>query len=602
MTDLFDAGLALGAGGTLAEFNRAGNLDAADVHVASCLGRLAGETDPEVLLAVALAVRAPRTGSVLVDLSRIADQLAGAADQADPVGDTPEPDWPEPEGWRTRVAASPLVASGVLHLEGTNLSLDRYWRDEQLLGASLEARSTPFPGVDGAVLEDGLDRLFRPAPGAGPDLQRRAAATAVLRRFTVVSGGPGTGKTTTVARILALLHEQAPATGGRPPLVALAAPTGKAAARLQEAVRQSAAGLDCPPAVREAVAGAAASTLHRLLGSQPWASTRFRHHHDNLLPHDVVVVDECSMASLSLMARLVDAVRPDARLILVGDHEQLASVEAGAVLGDIVGPAGTGTATGAMAEAVVVLRRRYRYEGAIAELASAIQADDGDATLAVLRGGAGDVVWLEPDQDTGPLREAAVAAGTALRAAAVGGEDRAALDELGRFRLLCAHREGPFGAAAWRALVEGWLGEAGAGPGPGGRWYPGQPLMVTGNDYDLGLWNGDTGVVMTRPEGRLEAVFDRSAGVLACSPGRLGRVETIYAMTVHKAQGSQFDTVAVVLPEPTSRILTRELLYTAVTRARGRVILVGSEESVRAGVGRPIARASGLRGRLWGEA
>ena len=316
------------------------------------------------------------------------------------------------EPWLAGVARSPLVTVGEddaadgrpLRLAGSGLYLDRYWREERRLAADLRAFSDAAPGdVDAALLADGLARLFA---GEADASQRLAAAAAVLRRFAVVAGGPGTGKTTTVARIVALLAEQA---GGAPPLVALAAPTGKAAARLEEAVHAEAETLPVGESVRAQLRALDASTLHRLLGWTPASHSRFRHHRGNRLPHDVVVVDETSMVSLWLMARLVESVRPEARLVLVGDPGQLTSIEAGAVLGDIVGPAegrlrmrpaarrALAAATGAPVDAaeapervsvgdgIVVLDRVHRFGGGIAAVAAAIRVGDPDAAVAALR-------------------------------------------------------------------------------------------------------------------------------------------------------------------------------------------------------------------------
>jgi exodeoxyribonuclease V alpha subunit len=276
--------------------------------------------------------------------------------------------------------------------------------------------------------------------------------------------------------------------------------------------------------------------------------------------------------------------------VLVGDPAQLASIEAGAVLGDIVAAPDPG---------IVVLERVHRYGGAIAKVAEAIRAGDADATVDAL----GGVTWIpvdaaaEPDA-LGPVRDGAVACARAVLDAARKGAGREAIDALGSFRLLCAHRRGPYGVSAWTARIEGWLAEALDGFGAGGEWYVGRPLLVTENDYGLGLFNGDTGAVIATGEGRVSAAFERHGDVVHLSPTRLAAVDTVYAMTVHKSQGSQFGTAAVLLPDAASPILTRELLYTAVTRATERLVLVAGEEAVRAAVARPVARASGLRRRL----
>ena len=592
-TDVFEARLALHAGGLLRAFNDAGVLAPADVHVARRLAELTGEADESVVLAAALAVRAPRLGHVYVDLATI--HRSATVDVEEPVDLATLP-WPPADAWPGRLHASPLVGVGEdgagadrpLRLVGTSLYLDRYWREERRLAADLVAlRDRPPAEVDEARLAAGLARLFGEAPG---DRQRLAAEAAVRRRFAVVAGGPGTGKTTTVARIVALLHEQAAATGAAPPLVALAAPTGKAAARLVESVHEEAGNLAVGEDLRERLLALDASTLHRLLGWKPGTHSRFRHDRGNRLPHDVVIVDETSMVPLSQMARLVEAIRADARLVLVGDPGQLASIEAGAVLGDIVASPDDG---------IVVLDEVFRYGRGIDVLAEAIRAGDADAVL----DGLAAVTWIPVDaaraeEELAPVHDAAVAAARSVTEAARAGAGADAIRELGRFRLLCAHRRGDHGVSAWTTRIESRLAAELPDFGAEGDWYVGRPLLVTQNDYGLRLFNGDTGVVVAAGAGQVAAAFERGGEVAELSPTRLAAVETVYAMTVHKSQGSQFDTAAVILPDPSSRILTRELLYTAVTRARRELILVGTEEAIRAAVARPVARASGLRWRL----
>jgi exodeoxyribonuclease V alpha subunit len=248
----------------------------------------------------------------------------------------------------------------------------------------------------------------------------------------------------------------------------------------------------------------------------------------------------------------------------------------------------------------------HRFGGGIADVASAIRAGDADAALAALAGSGGDVTWIAVDPAApeapaalAPVREAAIDAGRAVFTAAHAGDAAAALAAVGRVRLLCAHRRGPHGVATWMDRVEGWLADAVPGFEPSSRWYAGRPLLVTENDYGLRLYNGDTGVVVATAAGRLTAAFERRGGIVEVSPSRLAAVDTVHAMTIHKSQGSQFDTAAVLLPDPSSKLLTRELLYTAVTRARSQLILAGTEDAVRAAVTRPVARASGLRRRLW---
>jgi exodeoxyribonuclease V alpha subunit len=342
----------------------------------------------------------------------------------------------------------------------------------------------------------------------------------------------------------------------------------------------------------------------------PDARSRFRRHRGNRLPHDVVIVDETLMVSLSLMARLVEAVRPGARLILVGDPGQLVSVEAGAVLGDIVGPAGdpgfeAGAGPAYLRDAVVVLRHVHRFGKSISRLARAVSAGDADAAVEALRDGGDEVTWLPPDvaeadaDATQLVRELATRAAGAVHAAAADGDATGALRALEGFRLLCAHRRGPHGARDWMRTIERWLAADLPGFDGSREWYVGRPLLVTSNDYGLKLYNGDTGVVVRAGDDRIAAAFERAGGVVEFAPTRLGAVDTVYAMTIHKAQGSQFGTVAVIVPPATSPLLTRELLYTGLTRAgsgRGRRDRGRGAHRRRAAGG----RASGLRERLWG--
>ncbi|MCO7275319.1 exodeoxyribonuclease V subunit alpha [Cellulosimicrobium cellulans] len=636
-----DPRLAVGVRAWLAAFNAARVVSAADLRVALRLGHLTGEQDDQVLLAVALAVRAVRSGSVCVRLDDLGSLELPEDEEAARTDATDLP-WPDRTAWASAVARSPLVAAGVdgpadrpARWVGGALYLDRYWRDELAVRHDVDGRlaADDLP-VDGDRLDAALARLF---PAADDTRQRLAAAHAATRRLTVLTGGPGTGKTTTVARLLAVLHDaalptssSAGTTSGAALRVALAAPTGKAAARLQEAVREVVAGFP-DAADRERVGAPVATTLHRLLGFRPGSSTRFRHDAHHHLPHDVVVVDETSMVALPLMARLLEALRPDARLVLVGDPDQLASVEAGAVLGDLVhrapvappATAGVVVATADVALAgspppavgevddravlgngVVRLRTVHRQDrdSEILPLAAAIRAGDAEATLALLRAGHGTVQFLETPDDVpdeavlATVRADAVAAGTLLVEAARAGDARAALDALARHRVMVAHRRGPAGRGRWAAQVEAWVEEATGHYATDSPWVAGRPLLVTTNDAEVGLYNGDTGVLVAEPGGvGVVAVFGDPRAPLRVRTHRLPPVETVHAMTVHRAQGSQFERVTLVLPPATSPLLTRELLYTAVTRAQSFVRVVGSEDAVRTAVTSPVHRASGLR-------
>jgi exodeoxyribonuclease V alpha subunit len=528
--------------------------------VAQRLTTLAEDTDERVALAVALVVRALRGGSVCVDL-RSAQEQVGIADLA------------------AAVQASRLLGEPpILRLNGDLLYLDRYWLEEQQVCDDVLAMMATKPA--GTVPDTA--RLFP----TGYEEQRAAAEVALSQGLTVLTGGPGTGKTTTVARLLALLVEQATMAGNARLRIALAAPTGKAAARLQEAVQLEVARLD--PSDRETLIGLHATTLHRLLGSRPDTSARFRHHRGNRLPHDVIVVDEASMVSLTMMARLLEAVRPQTRLVLLGDPDQLASVEAGAVLADLVD--GLGDAK------VAALKTSHRFGESIGELATAIRIGHGDRAVEVLRAGGEHLEWIEAPDPRERLRNVLVPQALALRAAAILGDKGAALATLDEHRLLCAHRRGQFGVQHWNRQVERWLTEA-TGEPIWSSWYAGRPVLVTANDYGLGLYNGDAGVAVVDGEA-LRAVIGGAGETLTFATSRLADVETMHAMTIHKSQGSQADEVTVLMPPEDSRLLTRELFYTAVTRAKKRVRVVGSEAAVRAAIERRAVRASGLAQRL----
>jgi exodeoxyribonuclease V alpha subunit len=611
------------AEGLLAPFSLAGVLNPADVHTAQTVCRIGDETDELVRLALALTVRALRNGSVCIDLRTV---HATAFDEAESTIEMAELPWPDSEAWLAACHASPLVANGAdqpsgrpMRLANGLLYLERYWQQEELVRLQLQRRyAAPAPEIDQFRLAAALLRLFN-HNGLRPDeadRQQLAAAVSALGRVSVLAGGPGTGKTTTVARLLALLRDQP----GPELRIALAAPTGKAAARLEEAVRAATAEL--PPDDQQRLGDLNASTLHRLLGWLSSSRSRFRHDASNPLPHDVVIVDEMSMVSLTMMARLLDAVRPSARLILVGDPDQLSSVEAGAVLADIARAPGIPDADlgrrlveldlisdGEVppVHGVVQLTHTWRFGGSINELARAIRTADPDAAVAVLRSGANDVQFREVDLEStsidassgalaGMAAQVRGAGADMLDAARVGDIPRA-LAALDRHRLLCAHRHGPYGVLRWGIEVERWLVESIPGYGDDGEWYLGRPLLVTANDYEMSLYNGDTGVIVQTPSG-VRAAFARGAAAKLYPPVRLDAIQTVHAMTVHRAQGSQFDTVSFVVPPPDSPLLTRELLYTAVTRARRQVNLIGSEEAIRRAILRPANRASGLRNRL----
>jgi exodeoxyribonuclease V alpha subunit len=600
--------------------HRRGVLSELDWHFARVLARIGGETDEDVLLAAALVSRHVGAGHVCLDLTRVAERLVPLDDAGEPLTGY---EWPAPAAWLAALRASALVAAPggaentPLVLDARNrLYLRRYWQHEQRIIGAIRSRIASDVQIDSPLLTAGLERLFPDARGGAAVDQRSAALAAVTRRFCVISGGPGTGKTYTVSRILALLVEQALYAGVAPPRVLLMAPTGKAAARLMESIRRDAATLACDEAVRAAVP-TDASTIHRALGTVPGRLAEFRHGRDRPLIADVVLVDEASMVDVALMARLFDALQAATRVILLGDQDQLASVEAGAVLGDICNAGGDAsqsfpratsderraTSSGAIHASIVQLTRSRRYgpQSGIGRLARAINAGDADAALAVLREG-GEVALHGPGSNGELGAELAAQIEVGLQPYLGAVEGLAQLRALERFRVLCAHRRGPLGAVVVNQQIEQLL--TGRGLVRGGEvFYARRPIIITENDYQLSLFNGDVGVI-TRdrddPSVRVACFIGADGAPRFLFPARLPAHETVFAMTVHKSQGSEFDEIAVLLPAQASPVVTRELLYTAVTRARERVVIYAAPEAICHAVNHPVERASGLRDALWG--
>ena len=488
---------------------------------------------------------------------------------------------PTSEGDERFLFASPLVSDGgptPLILHNHRLYLHRYFHYETRLAKQIRgvAAITLAPELDGSL----LDRYFDDS-GPGVDWQKEAAKVALHRALTLICGGPGTGKTTTVVKILALLLQTAD--GQREPAVALAAPTGKAAMRLSEAVNKSLTHLHLPERIKNALP-TSASTLHRLLGVRR-GSPQFRHNRDNPLAWDVVVVDEASMVDLALMSKLVDAIKPGARLILLGDKDQLASVESGAVLGDFIK---------SLSENTVELQKTYRFTVGIKQLAEAINGADCAVAWALLQDSRVTNVSLLPEELIAFISKRYVPFMTMVNQ--TGTVDLQKLFTLfNSFRVLCALHYGNRGVDPINRQVELALMQRGFPCRPD-SWYPGRPVLITRNDYSLDLYNGDIGICMKDPgNGDLIVWFERAGGGWRnYPPSRLPSCQTVFAMTIHKSQGSEFDEVLVVLPEEDNRILSRQLVYTAVTRAKKTVRLVAENEILRLALSRNIERASGL--------
>ncbi|BCS52155.1 exodeoxyribonuclease V subunit alpha [Geobacter sp. SVR] len=591
-------------------------LSVLDHHFADFINGIDDSPGRELWLAAALTSAAASRGHACLDLAE------GSGQGVLPFQPGERLLTPQTEPWQQVLAACSTVGQPgdytPLVLDGAGrLYLHRSWNHECLIAEGILARSAAVT-FDRELLQKGLDRYF-PSGDGQTDWQRVAATAAVTRGFTVVSGGPGTGKTTTVARILALLIEQA---GARDLRIALTAPTGKAAMRLRQSILQAIERLELSDEVRERIPDDV-QTIHRLLGVS--GSTGFRHNRSHPLECDLLVVDEVSMVDLPLMARLLDALPLSARVILLGDRDQLASVEAGAVLADICNhgrqvpfseafrsllrdtgtplpdaePA-SGSAHAPLADAVVQLRTSYRFgdASAIGTVSRLINAGEAGKAFDLLQSGShADLLWRQIPEGAAfeEAFAAAVTEGYAPYAAATSPE--AGLEQLERFRVLSPYREGLGGVRHLNRLAEHALGLR----RPEGQTCSGLAVMVTGNSYELGLFNGDTAVLMKAEDNdRMTAFFsDPHGGLRSLSPLRLPPWEPAFALTVHKSQGSEFDRVLLILPDRISEALSRELLYTAVTRARSRIEIWGTEEALRFAVERRIVRNSGLRDRLW---
>ncbi|MBT3054607.1 MAG: exodeoxyribonuclease V subunit alpha [Candidatus Thiodiazotropha sp. (ex Codakia orbicularis)] len=594
----------------LRSLNRQNLLNDLDLHLAEYLMAEADTPSPSLALAIALTSRATSDGHVCLDLGEVAGRAL--FDEAEMVVQAPGL-----EEWRVELRHSGIIGGPgdwqPLILDGRNrLYLHRYWAYERRLGDALLQRARSDDQViDREGAKKALAILF-PVHGAdATDWQKVAVATAILRPLTIISGGPGTGKTTTVLRLLALLRLQP---GGDALRIALTAPTGMAAARLQQAIQQAKASTALSKE-QLATIPEQASTLHRLLGMNR-SGTGFRHHRDNPLLFDVVIVDEASMVDVALMAKLLDALPHAARLVLLGDRDQLASVEAGSVMGDLCigcdGPddefarqlseitmqpvaAGEDSAS-ELKNSVMELRQSYRFdpESPLGQLAKAVNRGDAQQARQLLHNGGEVLGRLAPGGDVARL--VASRFGKLFKAVGSGAPVASLFALLYEFRLLCVVREGPFGVNALNGAITRQLIRAGQIENHD-DWYPGRPVMLSRNDYQLDLYNGETGIVLPHPERKheLAVAFQGSDGqVRWISPSRLPYCETVYAVTVHKSQGSEFQEVILQLPDQRSAVLCRELVYTAITRSRQRFTLIGDDAIFDAAVTHPMRRSSGL--------
>ncbi len=600
----------------------AGVLQEIDFHFARSVRRLDPGASEWVPAAAALCSRAVQAGHVCLDLVQLVNTPL-----VDSRGERHDVAWPDPSQWAEWLSRSPLVGkvgeACALVLDGDRVYLPRYATYQMELADALTKRARERCEIDEQALSSSIQRHFG-APSAAEqaaDHQRLAALLCACRLLTIISGGPGTGKTTTVAKILTILTELALDAGQAAPRITLLAPTGKAAQRLSDSLANGLLQLNVSEEVR-ALVSVEASTIHRALGTSARTPTRFVRNRHRPLTADVVLVDEASMVDLALMSKLVEAVPSRARLLMLGDKDQLASVEAGAIFGDIFnadadhsysddfaelaarhGVPGlpAGGAPAGLQDCTVHLERNYRYgdDSTIAKLATGLRRGNSAAVVEVF-GEGGSVAWIRPQADSdvfdSQLQELIV---ENYRPLLTRVDPATRLKALSNFRVLCAHRAGARGVSGLNELAEKALARADLIT-PDVAAYDGRPIMVTENDYQTQLFNGDVGVLCKDAEtGRIWAWFAAADGVRRLPVSRLPQHETVFAMTVHKSQGSEFDHVALVLPEGPSPVLCRELIYTGVTRARERITLFGAEEVLRDGVDRPVLRASGLRQALW---
>lgn len=592
-----------------------------DWSLAEFVAELSGQDTDGLLLAVLALSAATAAQHACVDLRLLAGTAVSLSlhnsEQCSEPPQDPGLLYPELADWLKQLEACPIIGQpGSPHpliLSDTRLYLARYWHYEAALAEWVHQRQAE-PELERSELRARFDSLFGVAQpeSDGPDWQRVAAVSALASRFCIISGGPGTGKTTTVAKILALLLEQTPTLR-----IALAAPTGKAAARLKTAIQASSESLALPPMIQQQLAALPASTLHRLLGAR-WAAVEFRHHQNQPLDYDLILVDEASMIDLALMVKLLWAIPPHARLILLGDPDQLASVEAGCVLGDLcalaraeafspprlkllseLAPARPGSYLSALQpldDLLVELKVSWRFgaESGIGQLARAIQAGQTQAAEAILQEpGFAEVRRqdLPGSQDWMMALGEQVCQGFAAYLQAA--NPQLALKAWEEFIVLCALRQGPLGVEGLNQMIEYLLTRQGYLQLSRDGWYHRRPVMITSNDESLGLYNGDIGVCWQDETG-LRVWFQAEDGLRGISPLRLRECETAWAMTVHKSQGSEFRHLLLILPERDSPILTRELIYTGLTRARQSALFWASAERLQQAIERPIRRQSGL--------
>ena len=607
-----------------------GYLTDIDVHFAKFITGLGKNNDPDIFLAAALVSNATENGDVYFDLASMAKRpVFMGLEQKRTVK------WPNLSSWLQKIRQSPVVGSPgdyrPLILDRKNrLYLYRYWDYEKKLSESILHRSgEDFRDLDVTRLTDSLKRLFPQNKDDEFNWQMVAAYIAAIKRICIISGGPGTGKSFTMAKILALLLELY----GKEKLnIFLTAPTGKAAARIVESINDAKKTLNSPWDIIEAIPSEA-YTIHRMLKTIP-GSPYFQHNHKNPLNTDVVVVDEASMVDLALMSKLLWAVPFDARLILIGDKDQLASVETGFVLGDICDrenvhafsecfcnkfeavtqqkiefPLNEHKTSPGLYDCMVVLKKNYRFTGGsgIGELSVAINRGEIHKVVHLMKNKSDQIFWKKISQPDDLLRSLPQTIIKGYSDYLNTDDPYRALELFNRFKILCAVKIGSMGVNAVNRLAEQVLireGLIAPDRSFSNPWYKGRPVLITRNDYRLKLFNGDMGITLpaSGSTGKdLYVYFSGESGELRrFLPYQLPEHETVYAMTVHKSQGSEFDHVLLILPDRDYPVLTRELFYTGITRTRKTVSIWATEDVLKTTLSRKIERTSGLKDALWG--
>jgi len=614
----------------ISTLNTVGIFSRIDIHFARFILDFSNDQDPDIFLAAALVSRATANGDICLDLDSVSETVL-IESQA---GEAPIY-YPPVEKWRRKLEAHPTVGNPgkrrpLIIDDHNRLYLYRYWEYENKLSLSIRDRaSRELADFNPLGVNATLNRLF-PATDPGLDWQKVAAVIGLLKGFSVITGGPGSGKTHAIAGILALIVA---CTDDHKLNIYLTAPTGKAAARLGESILRVKEHLDCSRSIKDGIPGDV-FTIHRLLKPIP-GTPYFHYNSHHLLPADVVVVDEASMVDLALMSKLLQACPPNARILVAGDKDQLSSVQAGSVLGDlcdrqvihgfsrnflkqIVKFSGIAMENftqrpedgSGLPDCICELQNNYRFssQSGIGGISRAINRGDNINSMALLKNSdETGVEWVEintPNELQNQLTPTII---DGYKKYLTIKDPVLAMDAFNEFKILCALNIGPYGAGSVNNLAEQVLRRKkliGNKPAESHPWYRARPVVITRNDYNLGLFNGDIGITLPDPEAsagdHLYVYFRDAAGkVRRFLPHRLPQHEAVYAMTVHKSQGSEFDHVVLVLPDKDYPLMTRELIYTGLTRARRKVSIWGTEPVLTSSISRKIERSSGLREALW---